>query len=130
MGGREAIEKLDARACYGEVTTDLESVNEPVHEKHAFEIYSRLPDLCVTVMRRESDVEWTGYDGVTGWCKKENKVTEDTTAGKSRLAWLANPHNALVVQSYFSNLTFFPISHTTELKTGMGRQYMFWFPSG
>jgi hypothetical protein len=104
IGGREAIEKLTTRICIGVETTDLTSREQPIYEALHLETYSKIPGNLYMETWSDSEIYRRGYDGKDRWVKDKCGVRHEDYIGKDRMAWLLNPHNALVIDEYFPNL--------------------------
>lgn len=104
MGGREAIEKLTTRKCVATEITDLTSREMPIYESYQTEATADSAGRLYMVTWTDSEIYRQGYDGKTGWVKDKCGVKQKDYIGKDRLAWLLNPHNALVVEDYFPGL--------------------------
>ncbi len=109
MGGREAIEKLTTRVCTGHLTTDLSSRTPPVYEQAPLETYAEIPNKLLILYRTSKGEECNGFDGKTGWKQNWDGTIVDEQAGKSKLAWILNPQNALKVREYFPGLLMKPV---------------------
>jgi len=104
IGGRDAIEKLECRICIGKETTDLTSRDKPIYEALPFESYSRIPDHLYMETWSDTEIYRRGYDGKDSWVRDKCGVKRIDYIGKDRMAWLLNPHNALVIEDYFPDL--------------------------
>ncbi|MBU1937736.1 hypothetical protein KKG05_10095 [bacterium] len=108
MGGREAIEKLTTRMCTGQLTTDFSSRTLPVYEQMSFDTYAKIPNKLLILYRTSKGEERNGFDGKTGWKQNSDGTIFDEQVGKSKLAWILNPQNALKVREYFPGLVMKP----------------------
>lgn len=113
IGGREAIEKLSSRICIGKETTDLTSRQQPIYESHYFEAYAATSGKMYKEVWTDAEIYRVGFDGETGWVRDKCGVEPKDYVGHDRLAWVLNPHNALVIEEYFPNLT---VTGTTQAR--------------
>ncbi len=104
IGGREAIEKLTTRKCIATEITDLTSRQQPIFESLYFEASAESTGRVYMATWSDTEIYRRGYDGETGWIKDKCGVQHKEYVGKDRLAWLLNPHNALVIEEYFPDL--------------------------
>jgi hypothetical protein len=104
IGGREAIEKLTTRVCIGTEITDLTSREKPIYESLPFEAYTKTHRKFYFETWSDTEIYRRGYDGKDSWIKDKCGVRHSDYVGKDRVAWLLNPHNALMIEEYFPNL--------------------------
>jgi len=102
-GGREAIEALSNRHCRGRVVTDL-SWTDPRVTEARFEAWTGIPDRYRMVSSTKEGEILEVYDGRAGWKRDATGIQQDDKLGRSKLAWLLNPRNALRLQEYFPEL--------------------------
>lgn len=105
IGGRGAITALHSRHCEGREITDLSSRQYPIFESHHLEAYAQVPSSYYTRERTDGGDFIRAGNGDRAWKKDRCGTVEDSTGGHRRLDWLLNPHNALVIQEYFPDLT-------------------------
>lgn len=104
IGGRETIQNLSTRICIGTEITDLTSRKQPIYESLYLKICSKIPGNLYMETWSDSEIYRRGYDGKNGWVKDKCGVRHEDNIGTERIAWLLNPHNALVIEDYFPNL--------------------------
>ncbi len=66
VGGEEALKKISTRMQKGAVTFG--------NQKMPIEIYSKVPNLRVSVVHRKDMDSFTGFDGKTGWMSVPGRV--------------------------------------------------------
>ncbi len=106
LGGRKALEGQTGRKYTGKQITDLNSGQHPIYQSLYMEAYARAP-MSYTVQVWSDDGGYReGYDGTTGWVKDKCGVRTDDEIGRSKQAFLLNPHGPLDIESYFPGLSF------------------------
>jgi hypothetical protein len=104
LGGRQAIQSLTTRVMKGRRINDLSSRNPPVYTVDRVEVLASLPDRYLLLARSGAEITRDVWDGRLGWRQNSRGVTRDDRLGRSRLAWLFNPHNALLMREYFPGM--------------------------
>ncbi len=103
VGGRAALETLTTRECRGRRVTDL-SWTQPRVQTVSFEAWTMVPDRFCLRTEENGSVTIEGYDGIEGWKRAGDTTVSAPDVGRSQLAWLLNPQNALRLPEYFPDL--------------------------
>jgi hypothetical protein len=106
LGGREAIEKLETRVCLGRETTDFPSYEPPVYESKNIQAKAKIPRSTLYTTLVDSYGEKTGYNGSIGWAQDKCGIRRDDYVKTAKFHWIVNPHNALLIEEYYPDLTF------------------------
>lgn len=114
IGGVKAITKLETRLCMGRLIHDI-SWHEPPYQNIPVRILSKLPDKTLLIQLQPGGERREGFDGKTSWTQEKDKVELPEDFANLKLAWITNPHNALLVKEYFPELSL------KEGKTSAGR---------
>ena len=103
VGGREAIERLTTRTLTGRLVTDLPSRQPPVYETIDFRVLAKTPGRYLFVQVSSPEPRRQGYDGTTCWQLVGDTLDREAQYDR-RFAWLVDPHNALRVREYFTDM--------------------------
>jgi len=106
LGGRQALEGQTARKYTGTQITDLTSKEHPIYQSLYMEAYAKAPMSYTVQVWSDNGGYREGYDGTTGWVKDKCGVRTNNEIGRSKQAFLLNPHGPLHIESYFPGLSF------------------------
>ncbi len=102
-GGREAMQKLQTRACRGQLVTDL-SWHDPPRDSIPFEAYAKAPMSWVLIHKGPGGTQRVGSDGATGWEQTLDGVKDSEKMRFARLGWFLNPQGPLYMRDYFPGM--------------------------
>jgi predicted O-methyltransferase YrrM len=100
LGGRDALEKLVTRYCWGTLVHDLHWRDPPL-ETVPVEIYTKTPKKWVLIKHTSEGVHRDGSDGTVGWRQGADSIERDDYLTRSKLGWLLNPQNALRIHEFY-----------------------------